>query len=37
MRILQFLQLPLKDIEGNLEYVKEQGFDVIQLTPLLPL
>lgn len=37
MRVLQFLQMPLKDIEGNLEYVKEQGFDVIQLTPLQPL
>ena len=37
MRVLQFLQMPLKDIEGNLECVKEQGFDAIQLTPIQPL
>lgn len=37
MRVVQFLQTPLKYIEENLENIKNQGFDVIQISPIQPL
>lgn len=37
MRILQCLNWDLKVIKENLEKIKNQGFDVIQITPVQPL
>lgn len=37
MRIIHFFNWKLKDIVPNLETVKEQGFDAIQLNPIQPL
>lgn len=37
MRILQCLNWDLKEIENNINKIKEQGFDIIQITPVQPL
>ena len=37
MRILQCLNWDLTAIKDNLKKIKEQGFDVIQITPVQPL
>lgn len=37
MRVLQCLNWDLKVIRENLKKVKEQGFDVVQITPVQPL
>ena len=37
MRILQCLNWDLAAIKDNLKKIKEQGFDVIQITPVQPL
>lgn len=37
MRILQCLNWDLLIIENNLSKIKEQGFDIIQITPVQPL
>lgn len=37
MRVLHFFNWQLTDIMPNLEKVKEQGFDAIQLNPIQPL
>ena len=37
MRILQCLNWDLTAIKNNLKKIKEQGFDVIQITPVQPL
>ena len=37
MRIIHFFNWRLNDIVPNLETVKKQGFDAIQLNPIQPL
>ena len=37
MRIFQCLNWDLKVIQNNLEMIKKQGFDVVQITPVQPL
>lgn len=37
MRIIHFFNWQLKDIVPNLELVKKQGFDAVQLNPIQPL
>ena len=34
MRILSLFDCPLKDIIGVIPIIKEQGFDVVQISPL---
>ena len=36
-RILHLFQWKLKDIENNLEVISNQGFNMIQISPIQPL
>ena len=36
-RILHLFQWKLKDIENNLEIINNQGFNMIQISPIQPL